>query len=164
MKPFRSARTGNCILIRFRNFPGQIDNSTVLNISWIAMLLKMLLLLMFLPSSVYSIGLCHLSGHWRACHPTVSSAAMLFGGWGASKKEEPQNGGGLNARDADFARRQARLKERQAIGSSAPKGQVEVTFPQKGNKVVLAQQGEPVSWNLCSVPHMTFMVAILTVL
>jgi hypothetical protein len=30
------------------------------------------------------------------------------------------------------------------VASSAPKGQVEVTFPQKGNKVVLAQQGEPI--------------------
>lgn len=30
------------------------------------------------------------------------------------------------------------------MASTAPKGQVEVTFPQKGNKVVMAQQGEPI--------------------
>ena len=32
----------------------------------------------------------------------------------------------------------------QAVANSAPKGQVEVTFPQKGNKVVIAKQGEPI--------------------
>jgi hypothetical protein len=32
----------------------------------------------------------------------------------------------------------------QAVADSAPKGQVEVTFPQKGNKVVMAQQGEAI--------------------
>ena len=49
----------------------------------------------------------------------------------------------MNARDADFARRQERLAGRQAQGKEQPKGAVECTFPQKGNKVVMAKQGEP---------------------
>lgn len=52
-------------------------------------------------------------------------------------------GSGMNARDADFARRQERLAGRQAQGAAQEKGAVECTFPQKGNKVVMAKQGEP---------------------
>ena len=65
-----------------------------------------------------------------------------FGGFGggAAQKEE----GGLNARDADFARRQDKLAARQAKAATQPKGAVECTFPQKGNKVVQAKQGEPI--------------------
>ena len=47
------------------------------------------------------------------------------------------------ARDADLERRQGKLAERQAKAKEIPKGSVEVTFPQKGNKVVIAKQGEP---------------------
>jgi ferredoxin len=69
---------------------------------------------------------------------------QLFGGMFGGKKDQ---GGGAaapqNSRDADFARRQAKLQERQAKAATQPKGTVECTFPQKGNKVVLAQQGEP---------------------
>ena len=49
----------------------------------------------------------------------------------------------MNARDADLARRQGKLAARQAKGAELPKGSVEVTFPQKGNKMVIAKQGEP---------------------
>lgn len=34
------------------------------------------------------------------------------------------------------------VAERQAKAKAIPKGSVEVTFPQKGNKVVIAKQGE----------------------
>jgi len=51
-------------------------------------------------------------------------------------------GGKANARDADLERRQGKLAERQAKAKAIPKGSVEVTFPQKGNKVVIAKQGE----------------------
>lgn len=60
------------------------------------------------------------------------SVSMLWGG-----------GGGGNARDRDFEKRQEKLQARQAKAATAPKGEVEVTFPQKGNKVVKAKQGEP---------------------
>jgi len=74
--------------------------------------------------------------------PRCTASPVMFFNFG--KKEEPEaTGGGLNARDADFARRQDKLKARQAKGAEAPKGQVEVTFPQKGNKKVVAKQGEP---------------------
>lgn len=46
--------------------------------------------------------------------------------------------------EKDFAQRQAKLADRRALAAKQPKGQVEVTFPQKGNKVVLAKQGEPI--------------------
>ena len=52
-------------------------------------------------------------------------------------------GGGGNARDADLARRQDKLAARQQKAKELPKGSVEVSFPQKGNKVVIAKQGEP---------------------
>ena len=52
-------------------------------------------------------------------------------------------GGGGNARDADLERRQGKLAARQAKAKELPKGSVEVTFPQKGNKKVIAKQGEP---------------------
>ncbi|EOD16684.1 hypothetical protein EMIHUDRAFT_435876 [Emiliania huxleyi CCMP1516] len=78
-----------------------------------------------------------------ARHLTAARApapAAQFG-WGrpqaAPSAPPPQN-----ARDADFARRQEKLAQRQQTAKSAPKGQVEVTFPQKGNKVVYAQQGD----------------------
>ena len=72
---------------------------------------------------------------------TASSAApvMFFG-----KKPAPQEPTVQNARDADFARRQDRLAQRGAAAASQPKGQVEVTFPQKGNKVVKAMQGDAI--------------------
>ena len=41
------------------------------------------------------------------------------------------------------ARRQEKLAARKATASTQPKGTVEVTFPQKGNKKVTAKQGEP---------------------
>merc|ERR1719326_2189525 len=46
-----------------------------------------------------------------------------------------------SAIEKDFQRRQEKLATRQA--AAPPKGQVEVTFPQKGNKKVIAKQGEP---------------------
>ena len=52
-------------------------------------------------------------------------------------------GGQKSARDADFERRQGKLQDRRAKAAQQPKGTVECTFPQKGNKVVLAKQGEP---------------------
>ena len=68
-----------------------------------------------------------------------AAPAMFFG-----KKPAAQEPSIQNARDADFARRQDRLAQRQAGAASAPKGQVEVTFPQKGGKVVKAMQGDPI--------------------
>merc|ERR1719252_93892 len=51
-------------------------------------------------------------------------------------------GGNRNsAIEKDFQRRQEKLATRKAAAPA--KGQVEVTFPQKGNKKVLAKQGEP---------------------
>ena len=73
----------------------------------------------------------------------AASAQMLFG-WGAKKEAAPPNTAGLSARDADFARRQGKLDARRAKGAELPKGSVEVTFPQKGNKVVVAKQGQPI--------------------
>ena len=71
-------------------------------------------------------------------------AQMQFGNFfGGGNKAPAAPTGGMNARDADFARRQDKLAARQAKGASQPKGSVEVTFPQKGNKVVKAKQGEP---------------------
>jgi len=64
----------------------------------------------------------------------IAGAHMQFG-WGG--------GGGVSARDADFARRQDKLAARQAKAKEQPKGTVEITFPQKGNKKVTAKQGEP---------------------
>lgn len=52
-------------------------------------------------------------------------------------------GGGGDAREKDFQRRQDRQAARQDLAKTQPKGTVEVTFPQKGNKVVKAMQGEP---------------------
>ena len=75
---------------------------------------------------------------------TRSVPATMFFNFG--KKEEapaPAQGRGSKI-DQDFARRQEKLQARQAKAASAPKGQVEVTFPQKGNKVVLAKQGEAI--------------------
>merc|ERR1719478_955880 len=53
------------------------------------------------------------------------------------------NFGGGDARDKDLERRQGKLAARQQKAKELPKGSVEVTFPQKGNKVVQAKQGEP---------------------
>ena len=61
------------------------------------------------------------------------AAPMMQFGWG----------GGGNARDADLERRQGKLAARQQKAKEIPKGSVEVTFPQKGNKMVVAKQGEP---------------------
>eukprot|EP00322_Chrysochromulina_rotalis_P025853 CAMPEP_0115860060 /NCGR_PEP_ID=MMETSP0287-20121206/16932_1 /TAXON_ID=412157 /ORGANISM="Chrysochromulina rotalis, Strain UIO044" /LENGTH=163 /DNA_ID=CAMNT_0003314371 /DNA_START=26 /DNA_END=517 /DNA_ORIENTATION=+ len=70
---------------------------------------------------------------------------MLFGGlFGGGAKEADAPAAGLNARDADFARRQQKLDQRRAKGAELPKGSVECTFPQKGNKVVIAKQGQPI--------------------
>ena len=52
--------------------------------------------------------------------------------WGASSQ---------SARDRDYERRQDRLASRKA--AAPPKGQVTVTFPQKGGKTVTCKQGEP---------------------
>ena len=68
-----------------------------------------------------------------------AAPAMFFG-----KKPAAQEPSIQNARDADFARRQDRLAQRQAGANAAPKGQVEVTFPQKGGKVVKAMQGDAI--------------------
>ena len=64
------------------------------------------------------------SAHHRALAPVM---------WGSSSND---------AREADFQRRQERLKQRKAAAAAAPKGQVTVSFPQKGGKQVTAQQGE----------------------
>lgn len=75
---------------------------------------------------------------------TRNVPATMFFNFG--KKDDapaPPKAGG-SKQDQDFARRQEKLQARQAKAASAPKGQVEVTFPQKGNKVVLAKQGEPI--------------------
>ena len=68
-----------------------------------------------------------------------SVAPVMQFGWGGG------GGGGGNARDADLERRQGKLAARQAKAKEIPKGSVEVTFPQKGNKMVVAKQGEPLS-------------------
>ena len=73
---------------------------------------------------------------------TVASPAAPVMFWG--KKEPKAEPTVQNARDADFARRQDRLAQRGAAAASAPKGQVEVTFPQKGGKVVKAMQGDAI--------------------
>merc|ERR1719440_38741 len=65
-----------------------------------------------------------------------ASPAMQFGMFGGG-------GGGGDARDQDLARRQGKLAARQQKAKELPKGSVEVTFPQKGNKMVVAKQGEP---------------------
>jgi len=70
------------------------------------------------------------SGHSRA----AASPSMLWGGGGGAK----------SAQDKDFERRQDKLAARRATAATAPKGEVEVTFPQKNNKVVKAMQGEPI--------------------
>jgi len=78
----------------------------------------------------------------RSLQPTrASSPSMFF--W--QKKEESSNTAGLNARDADFARRQDKLAARRATNSVQPKGSVEITFPQKGGKTIQAKQGEPLA-------------------
>jgi len=63
-----------------------------------------------------------------------------FGGGGGGS-----GGGGAKTtdpRELDFQRRQEKLASRKA--AAPPKGEVQVTFPQKNNKVVKAKQGEPV--------------------
>ena len=67
-----------------------------------------------------------------------AAVALQFGFFGGGGGNEP------NARDADFAKRQDKLAARQAKAKELPKGSVEVTVPQKGNKVVVAKQGEPI--------------------
>eukprot|EP00310_Coccolithus_braarudii_P013436 CAMPEP_0183330938 /NCGR_PEP_ID=MMETSP0164_2-20130417/372_1 /TAXON_ID=221442 /ORGANISM="Coccolithus pelagicus ssp braarudi, Strain PLY182g" /LENGTH=150 /DNA_ID=CAMNT_0025499285 /DNA_START=30 /DNA_END=482 /DNA_ORIENTATION=- len=49
-----------------------------------------------------------------------------------------------SAVEDDFQRRQDKLAQRQALAKTQPKGTVEVTFPQKGNKVVKAMQGDAI--------------------
>jgi hypothetical protein len=71
--------------------------------------------------------------------PAAPQPLMFFFG---QKKEEPSAGAGLSARDADFARRQEKLKARQSKAAEAPAGQVTITFPQKNNKQVFAKQGD----------------------
>ena len=75
----------------------------------------------------------------RSTAVSSSAAPVMFWGKKAEASSEPTI---QNARDADFARRQDRLAQRGAAAAAAPKGQVEVTFPQKGNKVVKAMQGD----------------------
>ena len=81
--------------------------------------------------------------HVARASPALTAEPVMFGlfGGGGAKTSEPTL---QNARDADFARRQEKLGARRAAGAAAPKGQVEVTFPQKGNKVVKAMQGDPI--------------------
>lgn len=87
------------------------------------------------------------SAHGLVLQPSVHARApasfraapattmQFFGGGG---------GGGQSARDKDFERRQDRLQARKGAAAAAPKGQVTVTFPQKGNKKVVCQQGTPI--------------------
>jgi len=76
-----------------------------------------------------------------ASQPSAASHVHMF--FFGQKKEDSGPTPASNARDADLQRRQAKLAERQNKAATQPKGTVEVTFPQKGNKVVLAKQGEP---------------------
>jgi len=82
----------------------------------------------------------------QLARPVVQPAAsplMQFGGmFGGGGNKGGGGGGQVSARDADFARRQEKLASRKQ--AAVPKGEVEVTFPQKGNKVVKAKQGEPI--------------------
>lgn len=86
-----------------------------------------------------------LPSHPVARNAVVASSAapvMFFGKKPAAQEPTVQNA--RDAREADFQRRQDRLAQRGAAAASQPKGQVEVTFPQKGNKVVKAMQGDPI--------------------
>ena len=86
-----------------------------------------------------------LPSHPVARNAVVASSAapvMFFGKKPAAQEPTIQNA--RDAREADFQRRQDRLAQRGAAAASQPKGQVEVTFPQKGNKVVKAMQGDPI--------------------
>jgi hypothetical protein len=65
----------------------------------------------------------------RSASPHTAAPAMFFG---------QKN----SAVEKDFAARQDKLAARRA-SAPAQKGQVEVTFPQKGNKKIMAKQGEP---------------------
>jgi ferredoxin len=69
------------------------------------------------------------------------TATMLFG----FGKPKEASGGGMDARERDFQARQGKLAARQQKAATQPKGAVECTFPQKGNKVVAAKQGEPLA-------------------
>eukprot|EP00316_Scyphosphaera_apsteinii_P025127 CAMPEP_0119308752 /NCGR_PEP_ID=MMETSP1333-20130426/12672_1 /TAXON_ID=418940 /ORGANISM="Scyphosphaera apsteinii, Strain RCC1455" /LENGTH=148 /DNA_ID=CAMNT_0007312593 /DNA_START=18 /DNA_END=464 /DNA_ORIENTATION=+ len=62
---------------------------------------------------------------------------------GAPTRTVPQMlwGKGQSAVEADYQRRQEKLESRRQKAGAAPKGQVEVEFPQKGKKVI-AKQGE----------------------
>jgi hypothetical protein len=77
--------------------------------------------------------------------PAAARCPAPVMGWfgGGAPKKDPFEG--MSARDLDFARRQDKLAARRDKAASAPKGQVEVTFPQKGNKTVTAMQGEPLA-------------------
>jgi len=66
----------------------------------------------------------------------VGTPQMLFGFGGNQPK---------NARDADLERRQDKLAARREKAAQLPPGSVEVTFPQKANKMVIAKQGEPIA-------------------
>ena len=76
-------------------------------------------------------------------HQRIQQPRAFFNFGKKDDTEAPARRGG-NARDDDLARRQSKLAERQAAAKAIPKGQVEVTFPQKNNKVVLAKQGEDI--------------------
>jgi ferredoxin len=80
----------------------------------------------------------------------ATSPTMLFGGlFGGGNKDSGSGGAGLSARDADFARRQDKLAARQEKAKELPAGSVECTFPQKGDKVVIAKQGDNIA-QVCS--------------
>jgi len=76
----------------------------------------------------------------RVTTPVQMQFGNLFGGGGGGATKST---GGLSARDADFARRQDKLDARRKKGAELPPGSVECTFPQKGNKVIIAKQGQP---------------------
>ena len=95
------------------------------------MMLRLLLASLAVAAHSFSVPLAPGAVSSRAAAP-----AMFFG---SKPKNEPSI---KDAREADFQRRQDKLAQRKA-GAAAVKGQVDVTFPQKGNKVVTAKQGEP---------------------
>mmetsp|Transcript_45342 Transcript_45342/g.98674 ORF Transcript_45342/g.98674 Transcript_45342/m.98674 type:complete len:153 (-) Transcript_45342:417-875(-) len=93
---------------------------------------RTMLLLVAAVAVAHGLQLAHGVPATRAA--TAARAGQLTLLWGR----------GNSAVEDDFQRRQAKLAERQAQAASQPKGTVEVTFPQKGDKMVLAKQGEPI--------------------
>lgn len=96
----------------------------------------------FQPGPVFRVG--HPMTFAATAHAPEVSPNMMFGWGGGGKKAEPAGSTG-NSREDDFQRRQQKLQDRRDKATSQPKGTVEVTFPQKGNKVVMAKQGEDIA-------------------